>query len=252
MQVLLPLDVLIILTHSHCLQPREPDTYQLFLGRRRQQALQRRVQFLHFAGHHHDAGAARAVAELQDNAIVHAGVDPDEDLPGEVGVVAPREGGGGRAQVTEALLDKHVVRELLVLDEHGPLDGRGVLVHAVLLVELLLDGPPVVGEARALPIAQLQHLHALPGRLPRVILDVADAPERHRPQVRGVAAAAALLAAHGAVHDLARLREVRREGHGGSRRSFLAGEAVRERLGRLAAMAPRPRGGEGAGLWGEP
>ena len=48
----------------------------------------------------------------------------------------------------------------------------------VLGVELLLDEAPVVGEAAAPSVPQLQHLHA-PPRRPGVVLDVANAPEGH-------------------------------------------------------------------------
>mmetsp|Transcript_3183 Transcript_3183/g.8311 ORF Transcript_3183/g.8311 Transcript_3183/m.8311 type:complete len:355 (-) Transcript_3183:18-1082(-) len=148
---------------------------ELRAQRRLQQPLQRCIEVSR--ADDHDARTARAVGELQHD-LAKDRLDILQDRLSQARGVAPRVCRRWRPQVREALLHKHVVRELLVPGHHGALDG--IVVHAVAIVEPLLHRAAMVRELGAAPVPQLQHPDPfLLLRQARVILDVADAPESH-------------------------------------------------------------------------
>mmetsp|Transcript_34049 Transcript_34049/g.87300 ORF Transcript_34049/g.87300 Transcript_34049/m.87300 type:complete len:204 (+) Transcript_34049:277-888(+) len=149
---------------------------QLLALGRRQQPLQRRVQM--DRGHHQDASASRAVAELEHHGAPLADLQVLQHALREPRLVAPLVACCPRPQVREALVHEPVVREPLVLGEQRPLDV--VVLKGVLPLEPLLDLAAVVREARRLAVTQLQHAHALLGGQLRVVLAVADAPVHDR------------------------------------------------------------------------
>mmetsp|Transcript_17210 Transcript_17210/g.60084 ORF Transcript_17210/g.60084 Transcript_17210/m.60084 type:complete len:236 (-) Transcript_17210:96-803(-) len=165
----------------------EPSIQVLTADWRAQQAPQGFVE-VGTVGHDH-AGAPRPVHELEHDPALLGTLAPvlradvAQNLASERCVVEPRVRRCRGPQVGEPLLHEGIMRNLLVLRHDRP--EQWTRVHAIAAIEPLLDREAMVGEARSLAIAKLQHLDALPGILePRVELHVADAPEGHAPQRR--------------------------------------------------------------------